>query len=406
MAEAKPKKPADKGSRSRSWFIVCPNVRTHGVAGAKPEDIVTWTAQEICDFVVAQWVSKTRQAACLYCKSAEGLEHLHIVLCDVNKAYFNTVKKFIGGKAHIEMTKGSKAQVEEYINKTGKFEEKGEVVLAKAQEGELIGKQGDRTDVQLIREAIENGFTWKEVRRMDDRFFENKYTTMIKNMYFDKRSLETPFKRSVAVHWYIGESGSGKTGITLDLVETLGEEQLYMVSDYKNGFDSYSGEPILVLDEFRGQLQYAVLLGILEGYKKELPARYSNVLGLWNEVHITTIKTPEQVYAKMIDSAEADEDPISQLLGRIADITYCYKVNRTSGTKKDRNGNPAEFYRCTIPGEMYRNLKFDKEMGDKIDQLKQAAKVEYLMKYYQPGDIVEAFGISPAEPTSKMDKAL
>ena len=55
MAEAKPKKPADKGSRSRSWFIVCPNVRTHGVAGAKPEDIVTWTAQEICDFVVAQW---------------------------------------------------------------------------------------------------------------------------------------------------------------------------------------------------------------------------------------------------------------------------------------------------------------------------------------------------------------
>ena len=56
---------------------------------------------------------------------------------------------------------------------------------------------------------------------------------MIKNMYFDKRSLETPFKRSVAVHWYIGESGSGKTGITLDLVKTLGEEQLYMVSDYK-----------------------------------------------------------------------------------------------------------------------------------------------------------------------------
>lgn len=231
---------------------------------------------------------------------------------------------------------------------------------------------------------------------MDDRFFENKYTTMIKNMYFDKRSLETPFKRAVAVHWYIGESGSGKTGITLDLVNKLGEEQLYMVSDYKNGFDSYSGEPILVLDEFRGQLQYAVLLGILEGYKKELPARYNNVLGLWNEVHITTIKTPEQVYAKMIDSAEADEDPISQLLGRITDITYCYKVNRASGTKKDRNGNPAEFYRCTIPGEMYRNSKYDRIMGDKIDQLKEAAKMEYMTKYYQPGDSVEAFNINPA----------
>ena len=50
---------------------------------------------------------------------------------------------------------------------------------------------------------------------------------------------------------------------------------------------------------------------------------------------------------------------------------------------------------------MYRNLKFDKEMGDKDEPLKQAAKVEYLMKYYQPGDIVEAFGINPAEPTTQ-----
>lgn len=382
--------------RAYSFFIVYNNPRIHGVAGIAPEEMVEMSNQQICDLIVEGFCNrKSKQAVAIYCVSDMGLEHLHIVFSSENQMRLGSIKKFLGNPAHIKATRGSKEQVEAYINKTGKHAESGEVILAKAQIGEIKGSmRGHRTDIEVIRDAIDNGMTWKEVRRMDDKFFENRYTTMIKNMYFDKRAIETPFKRSVAVHWYIGESGSGKTGITLDLVERLGEERLYLVSDYKNGFDAYSGEPVLVLDEFRGQLQYAMLLGMLEGYKKEIPARYSNVLGLWNEVHITTIKTPEQVYAKMIDAAEADEDPVSQLLSRITDVSYCYKVNRATGSKIDRNGNPADFYRCMIPGDMYRAL--DKSKGDKVEQIKKIAKLEYQMKYYQPGDSVEVFGIKEA----------
>lgn len=381
---------AKKDLQSRSWFVVCPNVDRNGVCNIGSEDMADWTEQEICDYVVDQWSTKTKQAACLYCVSAAGMKHLHVVLCGNSAIRFSTVKKFIGNKAHIEMTMGTKAQAEAYINKTGKFEEKGEVILAKAQAGEIQGRQGQRTDIERIREAIDEGLTWEEVRRLDDKFYDSRMTAMIKNMFFDKRKQETPFKRTVNVHWFFGDSGSGKTGIIFELIAKYGEGNVYLVSDYQNPFDGYAGEPIIILDEYRGQLPYAVLLGMLEGYKKEIHCRYANVLGLWTEVYITTIKTPEEVYAKMIDKEEADTDPIGQLLGRIRDVSYCYRVNRPDGTKKDRDGEPAEFFRHTITGRDYRELK--PGVYSKVEQIKNAAELEYRALYCKLGDKVDAFG--------------
>ncbi len=395
MAEDRKELKLKNDTRSRSWFIVCPNVDKNGVCGLTAEEAGKLSEQELCEYVVCQWASSTRQAACLYCVSKEGMKHLHIVLCGNNPIRFSRVKKFIGDKGHIAMTRGNKEQVEAYINKTGKFEEKGEVILAKAQEGELVGRQGRRADIELIRDAIDRGMSWQEVRRLNDNFFDSRMTAMIKNMYFDKRAQETPFKRNVAVHWLFGESGSGKTGIIFDLIARHGEGNVYLVSDYQNPFDNYAGEPIVILDEFRGQLPYATVLSMLEGYKKEVHCRYANVMGLWTDVYITTIKTPEQVYAKMIDKEEADTDPIGQLLGRIKYFSYCYRVNRPDGAKKDRDGYPADFYRFTITGENYRNMKDSFTEGTKIQQIQKAARRDYLDNYARPDDTVESFWIKP-----------
>jgi hypothetical protein len=127
---------------------------------------------------------------------------------------------------------------------------------------------------------------------------------------------------------------------------------------------------------------------MLEGYRKECHARFANGLGVWTDVYITTIKTPEQTYAKMIDSSEIDEDPISQLLSRITDITYCYKVNRETGEKLDRDNKACEFYRFTISGAEYRKLP-----KEKLHELKELAKIDYLNNYYQKGDKCEIFNI-------------
>ncbi|MDO4266790.1 MAG: hypothetical protein Q4C63_10075 [Eubacteriales bacterium] len=373
----------EKENRSRSWFVVCPNIRKNGVMDITPEEILKMSEAEICKAVVEAWCSsEKRSAACNYCISAEGMEHLHVVLCNQNAVDFNTVQKFIGKKAHCDASKGTKSQIEDYINKVGKFEEKGEKIVAKEQKGEIIGKQGQRNDLAFIMEKIEEGMTWKEIRRLSPNYFDNRMTTIIKNMYFDKRERETPFKRNVAVHWFFGESGNGKTGITLDLIEEYGEEDVYLVSDYQNGFDNYAGQRILVLDEFRGQLPFAVLLGILEGYKKEIHARYANVIGLWTDVYITTVKTPEQVYKKMVEYEDTTDDPISQLLNRLTDISYCYRVKRADGSKTDRDGDPCEFLKFTLTGKEYREIE-----GNRAQKMRMLATAHYCALEAKPGDI-------------------
>lgn len=392
-----------KNTQAYSWFIVVNYVRDNGVAGITPEDMKFMSNEEICQTVVNKWKTDTRQAVFTYCRSAEGMEHLHGILSSNSTVRFSTIKNFLGEKAHIEMTTGTKKEAEDYINKMGKYSEKGEVILAKYQVGEIKGRQGSRADIQVIRDAINEGLTWRAVMRLEDRFYSPKYISIIKNMYFDKRNKETPFKRDVKVHWLVGDSGSGKTGITLDLLKEYGEDGFFIVSDYQNPFDGYAGERIIVLDEFRGQIPYAVLLGMLEGYKKEMHARYANVLGLWDEVYISTIKTPEEVYSKMMEKEDSETDPISQLLGRLTDVSYCYRVNRPTGTKTDRDGNPAEFFRYTCKD--YKGLELKYSGDTRLKRLKGLAKRDYLDNYRQEGDTVEAFNIKPDEETKDKEAA-
>lgn len=391
MAEKKTKT-LETSDKAYSFFIVINNPRKHDIAGLKVEDMEHMTNEEICQALAEDFCQgdDARQAAFLYCLSASGHDHIHAIVSSDVQMRFSAIKKYLGNAAHIEATRGNKKQADDYINKRGKFEEKGEKILAKYQIGEIKGRQGKRTDLEVIRQAVNAGMSWQEIRRLNDRFYSSSYTAIIKNMSFDKRSQETPFKRDVNVHWYVGASGSGKTGVTLDLIKQYGEDNVYLVSDYQNPFDGYAGEKIIVLDEFRGQLPYASLLGMLEGYKKEIHCRYANVVGLWTEVYITTIKTPEEVYSKMIEQGDENIDPISQLLGRIKDISYCYRVNRPDGAKTDRDGNPAEFLRFTLSGKDYRDLKSEIN-NTKRDQLRFAAYLNYMIHYHKEDDSVEDF---------------
>ena len=154
-----------------------------------------------------------------------------------------------------------------------------------------------------------------------------KYDKMIRDAYFRKREKETPFLRDVKVYWHVGVSGSGKSFTASKLLDKYGEDSLYLVTDYENGgLDKYNGEPVLFLDEFRGQIRYSTLLSMLQGYKQQFHARYTNIIGLWNEVHITSVLPPELIYSNMVENYK-EFDTIQQLLRRITSIIYHYKIN-------------------------------------------------------------------------------
>ena len=244
---------------------------------------------------------------------------MHAVFEDDRTMRFSVVHKLYPGM-HIEPTKGNKQQAEDYVNKRGKWEEKGEKILAKVQYGEIKGAQGQRRDVEIIGEMIEQGKTPQEI--LDASFKNYRYEPMIRKAYFSKRDAETPIQREVKVYYHVGESGSGKSYTAVRLMEEYGESNVFVMTDYDNGgFDGYNGQPILVLDEFRGQMKFSVLMHILDRYKSTFHARYSNIRGLWNQVHICTVYPVELLYKNMVEQNK-QYDGIKQLLRRISFFVY------------------------------------------------------------------------------------
>lgn len=303
---------------SKSWFCVFNNPEEHGYSG---------TPEEIIERLKDEWIADnpSRTGAWIFCVSADGLNHVHMVLEDEKAMRFSAVKKSYAIGMHFEPTKGDKDQAEDYINKRGKWAEKGEKILASVKYGEIKGRQGQRRDIEVIEELIRQGKTPNEILEMSLNY--TRYENMIKTAYFLKVRRETPIKQNVCTYWHYGCSGSGKSHTYIGLVEKYGRDKVYMVSDYENGFlDNYCSEPVLFLDEFRGHLKYTTLLTMLDGYTTEFHARYRNVLKVWNEVHITSVKTPYEIYKNLIDDDEERKiDTYEQLRRRINYMVYHWK---------------------------------------------------------------------------------
>lgn len=302
-------------SVSTSWFAVFNNPEEHGYTG---------TPEEICNKLRDEWIvdNSTRSGAWAYCISEAGLHHVHMVLEDLKPMRFSAIKKEYCKGMHFEATKGSKRQAEAYINKEGKFAEKGETVEFIVYHGEIKGKQGKRSDLVDYYERLEAGETVRDILRDTPKAY--CHINVLKNMYFDIRSDKTPIVRDMRVFWHTGPSGSGKSYERVLLSKDIGEENIYYLTSFNAGsFDRYNGEPVLWIEDFRGEFKLQELLRMLDKYKAEIPARYCNVKALWNEVHITSVLTPQECYSK---STLDDNDRIDQLLRRISSICYHYKT--------------------------------------------------------------------------------
>lgn len=298
---------------TKSWFCVFNNPESHGYEGS-PEEICTRLRDEWCSG------SDTRSGGWTYCISADGLHHVHMVLEDTTSMRFSQVKQSYAKGMHFEPTKGTKKEAKEYIEKKGKYAEKGEQVLFTLFHGEIQGRQGKRTDLSRIYDLVSEGFSISEILSADPAFF--RYKSLIREMIFAKMDKDTPIVRPVSVFWHTGETGSGKSFSRVQLAQEVGEDNIYFLTTFGSGaFDNYAGQKYLWIEDYRGEFSYSMFLRLLDVYKCEVPARYSNVKALWNEVHITSVLTPLGCYPDKANSS----DTIKQLLRRITAVIYHYK---------------------------------------------------------------------------------
>lgn len=298
---------------SRSWFCVWNNPQNH-LGDLEPNELVL--------AAIELWIKDKPQRTCAinYEIGDSGTPHMHMVLEDPAKARFSALQKLYPG-IHIAPTKGNKEQAEDYINKRGRFEEKAHTVIIKPiYHGTIKAHQGVSNDMDVIAQLIENGKTPNEIFDIDIKY--RKYDKIVKDSFFRKRTKDTGFKRKINVQWHFGSTGTGKTYNFEKLQEQYGIDSIYFIREYHNGnFDNYCAEPILFLDEFRGQIPFGEFLGMLDTYIGQVHARYSNVATLWDTVYITSPSSPDELYAETLKNKV---DSFLQLKRRISTIHYHY----------------------------------------------------------------------------------
>lgn len=327
---------SSKDLTSRSWFIVLPNPEKHSEVFASLED-----KKKICEEVVYRWTETnpdSRSACCLYCRSADDLDHLHMVLENKNGTAFKTLKNWFenlfGCSPHIEATKGNKSQVEDYINKRGKFEEKGEVILERFKIGELVGNQGRRTDLTLLYEMVQNGMTPNQILELNPEAY--RFETHLNKMFYNKRKKEIGIVRDVHFHWECGPTGCGKSNVYYEIAKKYGEESIYYVNcESGHIFDNYDGQPFVFLDEFRGGvLRWGELLSLTDKYVTPVAARYSNKYSLWTHIFVSVVNPPDITYSELLFNKGLDN--FAQLSRRLESVCYHYYDNDTKEYKEYR----------------------------------------------------------------------
>lgn len=225
------------------------------------------------------------------CRSEQGLYHIHDAVTFPTTKRRNAVSKMFGN-CHVEEMRGTKEQAADYIEKNGKFKEKGEDVLVIfGNKDGIKDNQGKRTDLcnfdnEVLTEYSQTG-----------TFDLNNYILMHCSNITQERILQSRFERilrkyqptwrPMRVIYVEGESGSGKSR---GAVERFPNAFRTNVSDKTNfPFNGYQGEDVLWLDELRpGIFRHAEFMQILDGYKMDIDVKYGRFPALWSTVVITS----------------------------------------------------------------------------------------------------------------------
>lgn len=214
--------------------------------------------------------------------------HTHIYVAFNNAVRFSTLKNSFNG-AHFEIAHGTSEQNRDYIAKTGKWEndkKHGTNIVGTFEEyGEIpLERQGARNDLADLYDMIKAGATNFEIMEENpehmlhlDRIERARQTVKAEEYKNTFRNME------VTYIW--GETNTGKTRYVM---ENYGYHNVYRITDYRNPFDSYSSQNIILFEEFHSQIKIQQMLTLLDGYPLELPCRYANRQACYTKVYIAS----------------------------------------------------------------------------------------------------------------------
>jgi len=214
----------------------------------------------------------------------QGYKHYQIYIENPSAVRFQTLKNKLPN-CHLERRRGTKQEAFDYVTKSetkiGESFGNGEI--------DLTERQGERSDLKHITEMLDNGATEFEIRKA----YPTQFLTMKQKIREYIQSLkEEQFKHTrrlnLEVTYIHGSTGKGKTRFVLD---KYGDENVFRMTRYgkkedEEKFDGYSGQDVIIFEEFRSHISISNLLNYLDVYGVSLPARYGDKTACYTKVFI------------------------------------------------------------------------------------------------------------------------
>jgi hypothetical protein len=228
---------------------------------------------------------------------SSGTPHLQGIISFKKTKRLSGVKTVLGTRAHVEKMFGTWNQAKTYCQKEGSEE--------------FIDhdnrKQGKRTDIDDLKAAIVSNES--EATIADDHFGAwARYPNVVKRFRFLQPG---PNWRDVTTRLLYGTTGVGKTsavhryamlydkdapadiiditgGATPQTSDTSITEKLFTVHSDGQWWDGYDGQPIILFDDFYGQIKISKMLRLLDGYPLQLPIKGGFVWAQWTRIFFTS----------------------------------------------------------------------------------------------------------------------
>lgn len=262
-------------SQAKYWLLTCNNPDKHGYDYDLIQSTILTKFKTVVYYALCQEVSGT------------GTPHIHLYLACSSNIRFSMLQKHLP-KWHIIKARGTAEESRAYLRKEGdKHKDKACTSVAGSflEWGDIskcARHQGKRTDLSELYEMIKDGMTTYEILEAIPDHLTNISNIERVRLEVLSEKYRTVF-RELEVTYIWGFTGTGKTR---GVMEKHGYINIYRVTDYRNPFDSYKGEEILVLDEYLEQFSITDMNQYLDDYPVSLRARYSNKWAMWSSVYV------------------------------------------------------------------------------------------------------------------------
>jgi len=233
-----------------------------------------------------------------------GTKHLQGFMQFKNNKLFTTIKKNFS-RIWLAKRKGSPLQASQYCKYLDYERGKTPTQLNDKlfEKGELIPRdqQGTRTDLQQMGKDIINGTLTVRDILLNDPMKYHLYGRTLEKLEALRLEMNPRLSKCEECLYYYGPSGVGKSYIAWERDYALNPHKYYVYPNEPKGWcDNYRGQEIFVLDEFRGEITFKLLIELATKSGVVLCRRGRDPIPFTSKkIVITSVLPIEKVYKNL-----------------------------------------------------------------------------------------------------------